>query len=128
SVSNLDEQIAKAEKAVNAAEKQMLTLGRALQTKRKQAAPGFASAIEKLIHQLGIENGRVEIEVVAAEPHAAGLDEVQMRFSANKGVTPKELKSVASGGEFSRLIFAIKYLLADKTALPTIIFDEIDTG
>ncbi|MEM6831269.1 MAG: DNA repair protein RecN, partial [Bacteroidota bacterium] len=57
-----------------------------------------------------------------------GLDTVEMLFSANKGIRPQELKEVASGGEFSRLIFAIKYLIADKTSLPTIIFDEIDTG
>ena len=49
-------------------------------------------------------------------------------FSANKGVAPQPLKQAASGGEFSRLMFSIKYILADKTALPTIVFDEIDTG
>ncbi|MDT4864618.1 DNA repair protein RecN [compost metagenome] len=50
------------------------------------------------------------------------------RFSANKGGVPKPLKEVASGGEFSRVMLALKYILAQKTKLPTIIFDEIDTG
>jgi DNA repair protein RecN (Recombination protein N) len=56
------------------------------------------------------------------------MDGVELLFSANKGATLQPLKKVASGGEFSRLLFAIKYLMADKMALPTLIFDEIDTG
>jgi DNA repair protein RecN (Recombination protein N) len=57
-----------------------------------------------------------------------GIDNITFLFTANKGVAPQELKNVASGGEFSRLMLLIKYILADKTALPTIVFDEIDTG
>jgi DNA repair protein RecN (Recombination protein N) len=53
---------------------------------------------------------------------------MKIMFSANVGIPPDELKNVASGGEFSRLMFAVKYILADKTSLPTIIFDEIDSG
>ena len=49
-------------------------------------------------------------------------------FSANKGIKPQSINQVASGGEFSRLMFAVKYLLADATHLPTLIFDEVDTG
>jgi DNA repair protein RecN (Recombination protein N) len=56
------------------------------------------------------------------------LDEIELLFSANKGSAPQPMKKVASGGEFSRLLFAIKYLMADKMALPTLIFDEIDAG
>jgi DNA repair protein RecN (Recombination protein N) len=83
---------------------------------------------EKIIHKLGIENGQIQITINPTPPHINGADQVEMLFSANKGIAPKELKQVASGGEFSRLIFAVKYLIADKTSLPTIIFDEIDTG
>ncbi|HEY1055833.1 MAG TPA: DNA repair protein RecN, partial [Emticicia sp.] len=57
-----------------------------------------------------------------------GIDQINFLFSANKGITPRQLKDVASGGEFSRLMLAIKYVLGDKRSLPTIIFDEIDTG
>ena len=56
------------------------------------------------------------------------MDEIELLFTANKGSQPQALKKVASGGEFSRLLFGIKYLMADKMALPTLIFDEIDTG
>lgn len=127
-VLNIDEEIAKAEKALKSAEVEMLNTGKKLTESRAKHANPFAKAIVDLIKKLGIENGSIEIKISPDEPGVNGLDLVEMLFSANKGVEPRELKSVASGGEFSRLIFAIKYLLADKTAMPTIIFDEIDTG
>ena len=127
-VANLDSDILKAKKALEKAEKAMLQHADKLTESRKLFALNFADEIEKIIHQIGIENGTVEIKINATDPSPNGLDEVQMHFSANKGIKPQELKEVASGGEFSRLIFAVKYLIADKTAMPTIIFDEIDTG
>ncbi len=127
-ISNLDGEIAKAKKALASSEKQMLQKGTKLTESRKLSALNLADEIEKVIQQIGIENGSVEIKVNVIEPSSSGLDAVEMLFSANKGIKPQELKEVASGGEFSRLIFAIKYLIADKTAMPTIIFDEIDTG
>lgn len=127
-VANLDNEIIKAKKELTASEKVMLQAGHKLTESRKLSSLNFADEIEKIIHRLGIENGTVEIQVKPSEPAADGLDTIDMLFSANKGIKPQELKEVASGGEFSRLIFAVKYLIADKTALPTIIFDEIDTG
>ena len=127
-VANLDADIAKAKKELEKAEKAMLKDASKLSESRKLYALNFADEIEKIIHQIGIENGTVEIKINPIEPSNNGLDEVEMLFSANKGIKPQELKEVASGGEFSRLIFAVKYLIADKTAMPTIIFDEIDTG
>lgn len=128
SVLNIDEEIAKAKKELDKCEQSMLKDGASLTKSRTKHTIPLAKAIVDLIKQLGIENGNIEIKVSPDEPSENGLDLVEMLFSANKGVEPRELKSVASGGEFSRLIFAIKYLLADKKAMPTIIFDEIDTG
>lgn len=125
---NLDGQISAIKKELEALEKEVLKTGKELSDARAKKAPEFSKAIVAIIQKLGIENGQVEIRLTPAQPQPHGIDEIEMLFSANKGVTPRELKFVASGGEFSRLIFAIKYLLADKTALPTIIFDEIDTG
>lgn len=125
---NIDGEIKEAEKALNEQKTTLLDLGKQLSDRRNEQAPLLAGEIAKLIHKLGIENGVVDIKVADAEPGPTGIDLIEMLFSANKGVAPREIKSVASGGEFSRLIFAIKYLIADKTALPTIIFDEIDTG
>ena len=127
-VASLDNDIAKAKKELESAEKAMREKGGKLTESRKLSALNFSDEIEKIIHQIGIENGTVEIRVNPAEPSIHGLDTIDMLFSANKGIKPQELKEVASGGEFSRLIFAVKYLIADKTAMPTIIFDEIDTG
>ncbi|MEO9482004.1 MAG: DNA repair protein RecN [Ekhidna sp.] len=127
-VANLDNDILQAKKALEKAEKAMLRRAGKLTESRKLFALNFADEIEKIIHQIGIENGTVEIKVNPSEPSSSGMDLIEMHFSANKGIKPQELKEVASGGEFSRLIFAVKYLIADKTAMPTIIFDEIDTG
>ncbi|WP_421763028.1 DNA repair protein RecN [Ekhidna sp.] len=127
-VANLDNEITQAKKELASTEKEMRDKGSKLSESRKLSALNFADEIEKIIHQIGIENGTVEIKVNASEPSTNGLDLIEMLFSANKGIKPQELKEVASGGEFSRLIFAVKYLIADKTAMPTIIFDEIDTG
>jgi DNA repair protein RecN (Recombination protein N) len=128
SVSNLTEQIEKAKKALEKLESEVLKSGDTLSKSRQQHAPALGKSIEKIIHKLGIENGQIQITINPTPPHINGADQVEMLFSANKGIAPKELKQVASGGEFSRLIFAVKYLIADKTSLPTIIFDEIDTG
>ncbi len=127
-VANLDDDIQRAKKELEKAEKSMLKHASKLTESRKLFALNFADEIEKIIHQIGIENGTVEIKINPTDPSSNGMDLVGMHFSANKGIKPQELKEVASGGEFSRLIFAVKYLIADKTAMPTIIFDEIDTG
>ncbi len=127
-VLNIDSEIKKAKAALEEAQKAMLSTGKALTASRQKHAQPFAEAIKALITKLGIENGNISIKITSTEPNINGLDLVELLFSANKGVQPRELKNVASGGEFSRLIFAVKYLLADKSAMPTIIFDEIDTG
>lgn len=127
-VANLDEDIASAQQVLTQAEKDLTKAGGKLTESRQLSALNFADEIEKIVRKIGIENGTIEIKVSPSEPTKDGLDRVEILFSANKGIKPQELKEVASGGEFSRLIFAVKYLIADKTALPTIIFDEIDTG
>jgi len=125
---NLDESIREAENIRAKCEKKMMENGKVLSEKRKSIALKLASSIEEIIHQIGIENGTLSINITPEVPNANGLDHVSFLFSANKGIPQKDIRDVASGGEFSRLIFAIKYLIADKIALPTIIFDEIDTG
>ncbi len=127
-LSSLDEDTVKSKARLDKIEKEMTEAGNTLTESRKLYALNFSDEIEKIIKGIGIENGIIEIRVKNPGPSNYGFDVVEMLFSANKGVRPQELKEIASGGEFSRLIFAIKYLIADKTALPTIIFDEIDTG
>jgi DNA repair protein RecN (Recombination protein N) len=125
---NLDESLMAAEKALEDTRKAMLQAGEQLTQRRKSCFGQFESELQGMLAGLGTENAKIQLEHKLISPTAAGLDEVELLFSANKGGTPQGLKKVASGGEFSRLLFAIKYLMADKMALPTLIFDEIDTG
>lgn len=125
---NLDESLVEAEKAFKESEKSMLETGKILSDKRKSCFSSFEKALQELLAALGMENAKINLDLQSVSPTASGLDEVEILFSANKGGIPQPLKKVASGGEFSRLLFAIKYLMADKMALPTLIFDEIDTG
>ncbi|MBW3467156.1 DNA repair protein RecN [Arthrospiribacter ruber] len=127
-IENLDEELEKLEKEVERAESEMMEKAAQLSEKRKTGFQPFSDELISLLQQLGMENAKVEILLSPIPPSKSGTDQVEVLFSANKGVKPQALKQVASGGEFSRLIFAIKYIMADKMALPTLIFDEIDTG
>ncbi|MFZ6663311.1 DNA repair protein RecN [Peijinzhouia sedimentorum] len=109
-------------------EQKLVKSGTELSKARKEVAPKLEKEIVSILQELGIPNGNFQIEMKPAEPKLSGADDIQFLFSANKGLKPGELKDVASGGEFSRLIFALKFIIAGKTALPTIVFDEIDTG
>jgi len=106
----------------------MLEAGRQWSEKRRSSFREFENAVIGLLRDLGIENASFQLQRQEMAPSLRGIDAIDMLFSANKGALPQSLKKVASGGEFSRLLFAIKYLMADKMALPTLIFDEIDMG
>lgn len=125
---NLDDSLASAEKNLNEAQAKLTESGNQLTKKRKSCFSQFEKELQELLSGLGMENARIQFEHKAVGPTLSGLDELEVLFSANKGGTLQGLKKVASGGEFSRLLFAIKFLMADKMALPTLIFDEIDTG
>jgi DNA repair protein RecN (Recombination protein N) len=127
-VQQVEDQLLEAKRALVEKEKTMLQAAELLSQKRRSCFPSFEGALEALLHELGMENARVQFERQAFEPNGSGIDRVELLFSANKGMPLQPLKKVASGGEFSRLLFAIKYLMADKMALPTLIFDEIDSG
>jgi len=128
SLQNLDEAIEIAKKELLKAEKELNKLAEKLSETRNIAAASFTTAILPLFEEVGMPNANINFQVLESKPSVTGANTVQILFSANKGVAPKDLKQVASGGEFSRLMLCIKYLMASKTQLPTIIFDEIDTG
>ncbi|MFY7920213.1 MAG: DNA repair protein RecN [Chryseotalea sp.] len=96
--------------------------------RRKKVFSAIVKSVTGTLKQIGIENAQLSIEHKETKPTAQGLDEVSILFSANKGMPPKMIAQVASGGEFARLMFAIKKLLASKLAMPTLVLDEIDTG
>jgi DNA repair protein RecN (Recombination protein N) len=127
-VLNMDETIQKAKIATEKAEKTALASAAALSKSRKVVLSAVEKQISDLLKDLGMPNASLKIEHQEVPPNPTGIDVINFLFSANKGIKPQPLKNVASGGEFSRLMLAIKYILANKRALPTIIFDEIDTG
>ncbi len=96
---------------------------------RKKAVPVLTGTITAILAQLGMPNARFNFEITFSETYYnSGKDQVQLLFSANKGTDFGLLKKVASGGEMSRIMLAVKATLAEYSKLPTIIFDEIDTG
>jgi len=127
-VQNMDDELEDARVIMAEAETKVLSIGKQLSSSRSKIIPEFKKQLEKLLQDLAMPHATIQIDQVEIEPTSAGLDKISLLFSANAGIAPDELKKVASGGEFSRLMFSIKYLLAGKTSLPTIIFDEIDSG
>ena len=127
-VSNLDAEIARLKIIQDTAHQEMMADAQRLTTSREKVFAKFSQEIARLLQSLGIPDAALQVERQTVAPTESGVDETSILFSANKGIAPQELKRVASGGEFSRLMFCIKYVLAGKTSLPTIIFDEIDTG
>lgn len=127
-VLNLSDNLAIAKERVEKAEAIALKTAKVLSQKRQAIFKEMERKVVEWLAELGIPNAALKIEHQLGELTENGIDFVNFLFSANKGVAPRQLREVASGGEFSRLMLIIKYLLADKRSLPTIIFDEIDTG
>ncbi|MEM9672390.1 MAG: DNA repair protein RecN [Bacteroidota bacterium] len=127
-VTNLDDDLKRLQKVKEVSFAEMMEQAKKLSASREAVFAPFANELSRLLKNLGIPDVVIEIERSPIDPEESGVDEISILFSANKGIAPQELKGVASGGEFSRLMFCIKYILAGKTSLPTIIFDEIDTG
>ncbi len=127
-VENFDETLQSLRQQLDSAQAEVMQRGQVLSAKRQEAIPAISQELKELLGDLGMPNATIEIQRDEVEPQKEGMDRINFLFSANKGIPPQEISRVASGGEFSRLMLAIKYVLADKMALPTIIFDEIDTG
>jgi len=126
--SNLDLSLEKAEKSVNKLAKELLSQAELLHKARVKIAPETEKNTMALLAGLGMPDARLKVDLQPVPPGPTGADQVRFLFSANKGSKLQDIKSVASGGEFSRIMLAFKYIMAGKTKLPTIIFDEIDTG
>lgn len=127
-VNNLDELLTKAQKDFDDARNELFQAAQTLSKSRSKAFAPLTKQLVQLLKELGIPDAALVIEnsTIAAGPR--GIDSIELLFSANKGVAPKPLAQVASGGEFARVMFSIKYVMAEKTSLPTLILDEIDSG
>ena len=126
---DLDDKIERLQKELVAQEEQLLIQCIAIREKRLEAIPKLQNQLIDILSLLGMPNATFKIELKDASGFTTnGRDEVELLFSANKGMSFGLLKKVASGGELSRIMLAIKAILARYSNLPTIIFDEIDTG
>lgn len=126
--SNLDEELKKASEAFEKAKQELHLQAERLSNSRKKIFSPLCSEIGSLLKELGIPEAVLKIDHQSITPSHNGSDQVEVLFSANKGISPKPLSQVASGGEFSRLMFSIKYVMAEKTEMPTLVLDEIDAG
>lgn len=126
---NLDETIQKKQSEIVSKETELNTISQVIHTNRSEVIPQLKKQLETILVDLGMPNAQFIIDVVSSDTfYANGKDELSFLFSANKGGSFNELKKAASGGELSRIMLAIKSVLANYIQLPTIMFDEIDTG
>ena len=124
-----DEAIGKLHQQLDADKKDLEVLASTLSVNRKKIIPGTEQQVLKGLAEMGMENAMLRIECETRDTLTInGFDTIRFLFTANKGHALAEMSKVASGGELSRLMLGIKSLIAQNTALPTIIFDEIDAG
>lgn len=100
-----------------------------LTERRREAASGLEREIAAILPDLGLAGGRFEVAIVpGAQIGAEGAEEIEFRIALNTGFEPRPLARVASGGELSRVMLALKTVLARQDRIPSLVFDEIDTG
>lgn len=128
-VESLDQEKQQLEQAVQQSEKALKDASDALRASRNKAIPALQKNLMALLAEVGMPHAQVEIKMEALDmPGEDGPDAVSMLFSSNPGMPKQSVNKVASGGELSRLMLCFKSILAASKALPTLIFDEIDTG
>ncbi|MFJ1352956.1 DNA repair protein RecN [Capnocytophaga canimorsus] len=128
-VENSADSITQQEQQVALQRTQTLATASQIHQLRQDVLPELDARLTSFMSELGMSNARFSITLTPTESfYANGTDELSFLFSANKGGSFGQLKKVASGGELSRIMLAVKAILAAHTALPTIMFDEIDTG
>ena len=123
----LEEKAAALEKEVGDARKEHLSVCAKIHAARAKAAPGLAAGIQESLRFLELDRAVFAVELADAAPSATGSDAVTFKFSST-GSNPVDVSRCASGGEISRIMLSLKALMAQYTGMPTMIFDEIDTG
>jgi len=126
---NIEEEIAILSKSIEQKASELDVFSATIHQNRTNAIPVLSQKLVSILETLGMPNVRFNMELLPSETYFQnGKDELQFLFSANKGTDFGLLKKVASGGEMSRIMLAVKAILAQYSKLPTLIFDEIDTG
>ena len=127
-IEHSDELIREAEERAAKCESRATELAIKLHDARLKASPALSKAVVEILRTVGMVDAEFKIAVTPTQPTILGADAVDFLFSANASVEPRAIEKIASGGELSRVMLALKTTLARHLALPTIIFDEIDTG
>ena len=126
---NIDDEIHTLNSLIKAMESELLVLSKQLNSNRVNVIPNLVKNLKEILGDLGMKSAQFLIEIVPVEDFLFnGMDKLEFKFSANKGSDFKLLKYSASGGEISRIMLAIKSIIANYKKLPTLMFDEIDTG
>ncbi|MAN29287.1 MULTISPECIES: DNA repair protein RecN [Mesonia] len=126
---NAEEEISALTKKIEAAKKQTQQLAKSIYNNRKKVIPHFIKSVQEILTQVGMPDAQLKVDLKHTEDFSNnGADQMQWLLAANKGGNFNEMRKAASGGELSRITLAIKSILAKYSKLPTIIFDEIDTG
>lgn len=126
---NIEETIASQQQIVESKQRETFEKANEIHKTRQNVLPELIEKLTRFTHELGMPNARFSVELTPTKTFFNnGFDELSFLFSANKGGNFGQLKKVASGGELSRIMLSIKAIMAEHTALPTIMFDEIDTG
>jgi DNA repair protein RecN (Recombination protein N) len=128
-VESAEEVINKKQEEIDVVSEKLNQVAGLITKARTSSIPKLTKELHVLLTDLGMENARFSIRIIPTNNYFSnGKDELELLFSANKGGNFGELKKVASGGELSRIMLSVKKVLSENTQLPTIIFDEIDTG
>lgn len=129
SFSDLETKISSLEKQISELENSLEKQTKVLTKNRQQSIPLFKEKIESLLQQLGLEKAKVEVELTSTKDFVQfGKEKIQLLFQANSGFPLKPIQTAISGGERSRVMLAVKKIMAENSELPTLILDEIDTG
>ena len=126
---DLEDQMITLKKRIEENYSKLLEKGKNISTGRSKAASFLEKNVHEMLAVLNMPHARIKTEFIPlTEPNQYGLEQIKILFNANKGSVPAEIKSVASGGELSRLALCMQSLVASSIPLPTMIFDEIDAG
>jgi DNA repair protein RecN (Recombination protein N) len=129
SIVTSDDRLSELESALKSSTETLTSLSEEISEKRKSSLPDIESAITVLLKQLGMPNGRFRISLSRSKDFtSSGIDNADFLFSANKQTDPENIARIASGGELSRVMLSLKSMMTKNRNLPTIIFDEIDSG
>lgn len=128
-IGDLSQEIERLEQSTKAQRQALEEKAEELSTRRHSVVGGFENKVEQMLAQLSMNHAKLKVDISRTpELEPTGFDEVNFLFAANKGGRLQLIKDVASGGELSRLTLVVKSLVASAIPLPTLIFDEIDTG